>query len=606
MKKITLLFPLFLLLLLSSGCRDDMEGTSTSIIEPGDPIIATYTPDNVPVTGNVQGQVFNQDRGPVSNAVVRMGSLTTQTNEYGIFQFDNVTMNEKGTFITVERVGYFDGSRRFFPREGADNRIVIEMVVKYITPQFESSAGGTINIENSTATATFPANSIVDANGDLFEGTVHAATTWLDPTGAATFDQMPGNLQGVTQTLEEVALQTFGMVNVELSDENGAPLQIRTGYNATLSMPIPAQLTSAPDEIPLWSFSEQYGVWAEESVAYKQNGFYVGEVSHFSWWNCDAPFPLIELDLTLVDDEGNPLSFYGVGIGFEGDTSTWNYSYTNAEGLVSGKVPANENLTLFIRGLCGEILTTQNIGAFSEDTSLGNVTTNASTLNQTSIVGMLIDCNGNTLPNAGIIVRVDGSQDYSFTIENGAFDLHLSSCTNTTTMELIALDFENGLQTESIPLTVGETNDLGSIDVCDAPITESYLILTVGEDTHAYYGNNNFNVNDSQNGVTISYVLPDSLGGPQGGQFFMVDIGDTAPGDYSNNNTVVEILYDYSAVPPYNLYELDGSFPIMFETFIVTANDDEKISGYFSDSLENNVGIAPIQVQVDGEFYILK
>lgn len=604
MKKITLLFPLFILLLLSA-CRDDFEGNSTSTLNPDDPIIQNYTPDDQPVNGDVNGQVIDDNNRPVTNAMVQIGNQTVMTNDYGLFSFTSARLNQKGTFITVDANGYFKGSRRFFPREGKENKVVIQMIEKNPTEQFASTAGGTVSIDGG-ATVDFPANSIVDADGNVYDGMVYAASVWLDPTAAETFNRMPGNLQGVRDNLEEVTLQTFGMINLELSDANGAPLQVRDEYMATITMPIPSQLTSAPDEIPLWHFSETHGIWVEDGSATKVNGTYVGDVSHFTWWNCDAPFPLIELDLTLVDMDGNPLSYYGVGVGFETDSSTWNYSYTDSTGFVSGKVPQDEALTLFIRGFCHEILATVNIGSFSEDTSLGQITVEASEVNNTTVSGTLMDCNGNPLTNGGVIVRIDNYSDQILLINNGSFEHSFSTCISIDDVVLIGLNFDENLETTPQNITVGITNDLGDITVCDQPITESYMTLNVDGNVFQYFGNNNFYVNSTaaNSSTNISYSYNDSLSQTYTNLF--LGFGGVVPGDYSTDN-YIEVIFDNYTNPNYPISIQGTGTSSDFNNFNVTLSDDEKVAGTFSGTLTNTTtGGVTEEVEVEGEFYIFK
>ncbi|MBK9318869.1 MAG: hypothetical protein IPM91_08665 [Bacteroidetes bacterium] len=80
------------------------------------------------------------------------------------------------------------------------------------------------------------------------------------------------------------------MIGAKLFDGSGNELRLKNGVTATLSLPvIPEQLTSAPSSIPLWHFNEVTALWEEEGTAIFNGSNYTGEVSHFSWWNCDAP-----------------------------------------------------------------------------------------------------------------------------------------------------------------------------------------------------------------------------------------------------------------------------------------------------------------------------
>ena len=68
-----------------------------------------------------------------------------------------------------------------------------------------------------------------------------------------------------------------------------------------MSIPVGStQTSSAPAEIPLWYFDETNGVWKEEGKATLQGNEYVGEVSHFTFWNCDISWDLIYLDGSVL------------------------------------------------------------------------------------------------------------------------------------------------------------------------------------------------------------------------------------------------------------------------------------------------------------------
>jgi len=130
---------------------------------------------------------------------------------------------------------------------------------------------------------TLPPNGIVDGSGNIYNGTVEVFMAWIDPSSSSLSQLMVGNLSGVDNTGELKSLATYGMLNVELFDPAGNELNVKEGSAADLSFPIPASMMSAaPETIPLWSFDETYGYWVEESTAILSNGFYTGEVGHFS------------------------------------------------------------------------------------------------------------------------------------------------------------------------------------------------------------------------------------------------------------------------------------------------------------------------------------
>ena len=98
---------------------------------------------------------------------------------------------------------------------------------------------------------------------------------------------MPGaDLMAIANDGDTVPLISYGMVNVEMSDEDGNPLQLKDGCEAYLKYPAPKEFTSH-DTIPLWYFNEESGLWVEEGYSTRQGDEYVGSVRHFTWWNCD-------------------------------------------------------------------------------------------------------------------------------------------------------------------------------------------------------------------------------------------------------------------------------------------------------------------------------
>jgi hypothetical protein len=65
--------------------------------------------------------------------------------------------------------------------------------------------------------------------------------------------------------------------------------KLQPGKTAKLRFTIPSSLRStAPATIPLWSVDETTGLWKQEGSATKGTDYYEGDVSHFSFWNCDA------------------------------------------------------------------------------------------------------------------------------------------------------------------------------------------------------------------------------------------------------------------------------------------------------------------------------
>jgi hypothetical protein len=86
---------------------------------------------------------------------------------------------------------------------------------------------------------------------------------------------------------DEGALQSFGMVEVELSSE-GRPVHL--GAPVELSFPLAAGHGRVDgDAIGLYHYDEAGGRWTRAGEGRVQGERFVATVSHFSWWNADEP-----------------------------------------------------------------------------------------------------------------------------------------------------------------------------------------------------------------------------------------------------------------------------------------------------------------------------
>ena len=369
---------LSLCLLMLFGCRKDIdeEIKQKDIFEPE----VTYFPVLNPVRASVLGKVLDELGNVIPDATINLGNSIAKTDDKGRFYFSKIEMNQSGTYIKAQKSGYFDGSHRFFPEMDSENYVTIRLMEKVETGRFDVSNGGTI-IGDGGIEISFPTNSIkYQFGGNLYSGEVVVFARWINPEDETLGEIMPGNLQGINEREEEVALVTYGMMAVELETPNGQPLQLANDGKATLTFPLPMDLvSSAPNEIPLWYFHEKLGLWIEEGSAVLTGNNYVGQVSHFSFWNCDAPFPLIELSGRLITDAGNPMPdawvyIYSNGNSATGEGAGVRAGQTNSDGYFLGKVPANVDLEITFSKLQGDCVYSIFIeDNYAENTNVGTL-----------------------------------------------------------------------------------------------------------------------------------------------------------------------------------------------------------------------------------------
>ena len=416
------------------------------------------------VSKNFTGQILDENNNPVSNVAITVANKSATTDVNGVFIINNATVRDKFAFVTAKKAGYLDGSRSLVPTNGMNN-VKITLLSGTIVGTVNSGATGSVSLSNGSK-VTFDGNFKTE-NGQAYSGVVSVIMKHLDPTDATTFDKMPGMLLAQNASGEERVLESYGMMNIELRGAASQKLQLST--TAQIEMPIAtSQLSASPTTIPLWHFDETLGYWKEEGAATKQGTKYVGTVSHFSWWNCDAQFPTVRLSVTVVNSNGTPLANVRVGIRRATNSYTVNGT-TNTQGQVSGLVPANESLTMVVFDSCGNIVSTTNIGPFAVATTLPNLVIPNSTIQSTLVQGNLLKCDGTNATNGYVLMRY-GNQNQIATVTNGAFSFTMLVCSATNIgFSLQGFDYDNLQTTNSINFTfTSPTTNVGNITACNS------------------------------------------------------------------------------------------------------------------------------------------
>ena len=416
------------------------------------------------------GQIVDKDNNPIQGATVTIGSTTAQTDVNGVFIINHALVHEKFAYVTATKIGYLDGSRSLIPTAGRNN-VKIMLLSNAPTATVPSDVDSEVALDNGTKVSFDGA--FQDESGAAYTGTVSVTLFHLLPSNANLDALMPGMLYAQTATNQQAVLQTFGMINVELRGDAGQKLNLAEGHTAEITMKIDdTQLATAPTSIPLWHFDAAKGYWKEDGVATKIGNNYVGEVSHFSWWNCDVPFPSVTLSLKVVDANNNPIPNVTVGLQYNGNYSAMDYTDNN--GQVSGLIPKDVTLTLNIYApfyTCNSdnVIYTSIIGPFTESTILPNITIdNTSMMLSTMVSGTLLDCNGNNVTN-GYVMLSNGLHYTISSVNNGSFNFAELYCPNNNGFTLYGVDFDENQSTNALSFVfTPTTTNLQGIATCNA------------------------------------------------------------------------------------------------------------------------------------------
>ncbi|WP_299890704.1 carboxypeptidase-like regulatory domain-containing protein [uncultured Lacinutrix sp.] len=527
---------LLVLLFSIAACENDNNVPINETTEQGDvnPFLENFGAD---IQARFIGTVVNEQNNPVVGAEISIGTESTTTDSNGVFSILDATVYEKFAYITVSKDGFIDGSRSLVPTAGVNQ-------VKIMLLSIEPTA---VIISGQPLTIDLPDGAEVELPGDFqnelgqpYQGNISVTVRSLSVDDENMPLQMPGALLAENATGDLRVLETYGMLSVELRGDNGEELTIASGSTATIRIPVVSTITNPPATIPLWYFDEDNGYWKEEGMATLDGNRYVGDVSHFSFWNCDAPFETIDFCVTMVDENNVPLTNTLVQI--TTDIATWSPTtsgWTNSDGLVCGLLPANESLVLTVPDYgCVNNNFTTTIGPFSDNQNI-TITVVDSTALTTTLTATLNDCNGDPITNGYLQLLYNG-QFSTIPVVDGMFSSVINYCASDTTYSIQLVDVANGQSSDVISGNfISPTTDLGSQMSCNTlGDADSDGVLDIDEDINSDF---NFDNDDTDNDGTPDYLDIDDDG----------DGVNTIDEDYDNDGNPMNEDSDGDNIPDY-------------------------------------------------------
>ncbi len=562
-----------------AGCRKNSGDGSMDQSAPPD--LTTIT------RSSVSGFVTDENNLAVNLASVQVGSSTITTDKYGYFEINNIDVIRDAATVTVIKAGYFKGIKTYIASEGKPAFFRIKLIKKTIAGTINGTSGGVVTLVNGLS-ISLPANAVVNASSNAaYTGSVNVAAYWINPTSSDLPNNMPGDLRGINTAGNAQLLTTYGMAAVELTGSGGELLQIAAGKKASLSLPIPSSLSSsAPATIPLWYFDEVKGLWIQEGSATRSGNNYVGEVSHFSFWNVDVPGNFIQLSCTLVDPAAQPIQNAVVKISVANNPANFRYGYTNASGYVSGPVPANTQLLfeVYSSAGCSTPVHSQNVTTATTNISLGMipiVLPNSLAM----ITGTVVNCSNTPVTN-GYVIAIKDNNHIRLNLGNtGSYTGTIPVCSNTSSpVTFIAEDLATNMTSSPvIHNLVPGTNTVPPIQVCSTPQQEyvnltkngvpqvyHYLFLTQG--TATSYGV--FFFLDPARTIPGGHLQVDQTGIANGSLQNLISISTGGTNMIINNPPVNITITEYGAIGQYMAGNFSGSFtqPPGNTTYAITCN----------------------------------
>ncbi|MGB1241557.1 MAG: hypothetical protein ACPG49_03485, partial [Chitinophagales bacterium] len=345
------------------------------------------------------------------------------------------------------------------------------------------------------------------------------------------------------------------------------------------------------------------GTWFEEGNAILQNGFYVGDVSHFSSWNCDYKGERISvtgkvLSRNLANEEV-VMPFLQIFIEVEGILNKGGFLDSSGE-FEFYNFPANEEFTITIKDRCDNILYEEQFGPYADDTDLGTITVPTTADNFVNITGSGTDCSDNTVIDGYINFELDNMTFLYPINSDGTFEFVVNVCDETSgDINLIDVINEKVSPVQAVDLTSGAVN-LGILKACDE--LASFVDVKI-------------------DGVNALLFLDASanfslLGSPDYHMTITSDkMGPTDINEYYFNLTVLGVssVGTYNDVTGYwaNQSQETGFFQLQSNTTVEITqygdNPGDIIRGTFmGDAVTDSIGIATTIVPVSGSFKAIR
>ncbi|MEM1096183.1 MAG: hypothetical protein AAGJ10_16415 [Bacteroidota bacterium] len=373
-----------------------------------------------------------------------------------------------------------------------DNQGAITSDVTVTTPA-ESQTG-------ATASISIPAGTVIrDVNNQPLQGALTATVAYFSPQDGDALTSFPGGFDGITvqradgSTENDGAFITGGFVSFDIFDGAGRRAE-NFSNNVSITVDVPPGLTNpttgqpvqSGDIVPIWSYDEETGNWAEEGqfTASKngEQGFLIGEpnargnlpvkfeVNHLSYKNID-----------WFDSASGTCRFRDGGLrinlsNFPGITVT---ARITAPGLGYAKTAyvTDNFLTLYNFSRAATSITVQ---FFLGNTSLGSTTVSDPCGQTTSFtlqglptfvsvdLSVNVVCSSQeitALPTVWLRVRKQGERNWQWLrIENGR--LQQSGLEQGAIYDVIVYYLDNGRwQTQSETITVEGTPVNGVISI---------------------------------------------------------------------------------------------------------------------------------------------
>lgn len=453
----------FLLFVIFTSCKKDkVEESKNPVIQIENGRLDKVIPKEN-ITTYLQGFILDESGKPIVGAQVKVDDVTKNTDASGLFSFGEIEVRKDYLVIQAQKDGYFKGIRTISPSKNAFNEVTIMLMVKGVSKNIESQEGGEVVFDGGKVKLNFPKNVVVDTEGSLYKGKIIVNARYINPESENFFYNMPGALVGLNYNEEIVGLISYGMATVELQDEKGNKLEIAEGKSVQVTMPA---ILDKPEDMPIWHFNEQFGVWVEAGKATKLGSDYTFEANYFSTWNLDVKYDGVDVVIIIQDGNGRPIANQSVNLYNSNFVNKLKSVKTNNEGLFN-LIRAPRNLGIEVNYLSESI---RKEVLIDKDTVIVTIEDDNRSF---TLIGNLTDCEAFAYENKYFYMQSSENEELNFggiTDASGNFEItrKFSNVSELVSYDVVTTVYfkNNVVKQETFKMKFNGKQKLYFIDFC--------------------------------------------------------------------------------------------------------------------------------------------
>ena len=531
-----------LLSLVLTSCRKDNDTITNGSTVPTSPkeiILATF-----------DGIVIDEFGTVLENAEVNIDGEIVLTNAIGYFRV-RTEANLNGTNIKVSKEGYVDAFANVVPFENEVNTFEFTLILKNLLPPVSSTSTDRISFGAGNS-IQFAANSIVDQEGNNYSGNVNIYANFINATSKVFSQIVPGDMLAQRANNEEVIVKSFGVLVLEIADENGRelflsePAQLRIDVDPTSSVALDVVI----NDLIAWNQDSENVIWMEGNPILKQQSILSFDQQEMGRINLGSAVEFVTGEYALIGVDSLQHFLYRILDSNRRFVAGGDFGYNNK---VIGKFPQEDGMQMELYSQCNSLIGSTDLKPLEEN-GMENIAADIQGISSRILSGVAIDCEFNPILNGVAILNVINAQDYQLIvpIKNGVFSFGLNQCLSNDAAfyEVMAIDFDRENESEIFFYQANDLMNFQLISTCTDPETGMWITFENGEE---YY------IQDIQTNLTEDN--PD---------FFIFEVIATD----TESATGEEINYIIN-------FDDEGSYVSLQETFVVNEDNEPTFLGQY-------------------------